>query len=436
MEDLSPNKADLDPIEIASIDEIRALQLDRLKWSVRHAYDNVPMYRSRFDEAGVHPDDLQSLSDLAKFPFTYKNDLRDNYPFGLFAVPRREIVRIHASSGTTGKPTVVGYTQNDIDNWADLVARSIRASGLRKGDMMHVAYGYGLFTGGLGAHYGAERLGCTVIPMSGGQTEKQVGLITDFRPDGIMVTPSYMLNILEQFHKAGLDPRESSLKVGIFGAEPWTDAMRKEVEAAFDMHAVDIYGLSEIMGPGVANECVETKDGPVIWEDHFLPEIIDPESGEVLPDGEMGELVFTTLTKEGLPMIRYRTRDLTRLLPGTARSMRRMAKITGRSDDMIILRGVNVFPSQIEEQVMATGGLAPYYQIELYKSGRMDAMRVLVEANPDSTDELSKTAAARMLTKRIKDIVGVSTEIIVEDPGQVERSQGKAKRVVDNRDKE
>ncbi len=436
MEDLSPNKADLDPIEIASIDEIRALQLDRLKWSVRHAYENVPMYRSRFDEAGVHPDDLQSLSDLAKFPFTYKNDLRDNYPFGLFAVPRREIVRIHASSGTTGKPTVVGYTQNDIDNWADLVARSIRASGLRKGDMMHVAYGYGLFTGGLGAHYGAERLGCTVIPMSGGQTEKQVGLITDFRPDGIMVTPSYMLNILEQFHKAGLDPRESSLKVGIFGAEPWTDAMRKEVEAAFDMHAVDIYGLSEIMGPGVANECVETKDGPVIWEDHFLPEIIDPESGEVLPDGEMGELVFTTLTKEGLPMIRYRTRDLTRLLPGTARSMRRMAKITGRSDDMIILRGVNVFPSQIEEQVMATGGLAPYYQIELYKSGRMDAMRVLVEASPDSTDELSKTAAARMLTKRIKDIVGVSTEIIVEDPGQVERSQGKAKRVVDNRDKE
>nr|WP_321248947.1 phenylacetate--CoA ligase PaaK [uncultured Ruegeria sp.] len=436
MEDLSPNKADLDPIEIASIDEIRALQLDRLKWSVRHSYENVPMYRSRFDEAGVHPDDLQSLTDLAKFPFTYKNDLRDNYPFGLFAVPRREIVRIHASSGTTGKPTVVGYTQNDIDNWADLVARSIRASGLRKGDMMHVAYGYGLFTGGLGAHYGAERLGCTVIPMSGGQTEKQVGLIKDFQPDGIMVTPSYMLNILEQFHKAGLDPRESSLKVGIFGAEPWTDAMRKEVEAAFDMHAVDIYGLSEIMGPGVANECVETKDGPVIWEDHFLPEIIDPESGEVLPDGEMGELVFTTLTKEGLPMIRYRTRDLTRLLPGTARSMRRMAKITGRSDDMIILRGVNVFPSQIEEQVMATGGLAPYYQIELYKSGRMDAMRVLVEANPDSTDELSKTAAARMLTKRIKDIVGVSTEIIVEDPGQVERSQGKAKRVVDNRDKE
>ncbi|MCA0906907.1 phenylacetate--CoA ligase [Ruegeria marisrubri] len=436
MEDLSPNKADLDPIEIASIDEIRATQLERLKWSVRHAYENVPMYKQRFDESGVHPDDLQQLSDLAKFPFTYKNDLRDNYPFGLFAVPRSQIIRLHASSGTTGKPTVVGYTKNDIDNWADLGARSLRASGLRKGDMVHNAYGYGLFTGGLGAHYGIERLGATVVPMSGGQTEKQVNLINDFRPDGIMVTPSYMLNILEQFHKAGLDPRESSLKVGVFGAEPWTDAMRAEVEEAFDMHAVDIYGLSEIMGPGVANECVETKDGPVIWEDHFLPEIIDPATGEVLPDGETGELVFTTLTKEGLPMIRYRTRDLTCLLPGTARSMRRMAKITGRSDDMMILRGVNVFPSQIEEQVMATGGLAPYYQIELYKSGRMDAMRVYVESSPDSTDELSKTAAARMLTKRIKDVVGVSTEIVVGDPGDVERSQGKAKRVVDNRDKE
>ncbi|QDI74691.1 MULTISPECIES: phenylacetate--CoA ligase PaaK [Leisingera] len=435
MEDLTPNKSDLDPIEIASIDEIRNLQLERLKWSVRHAYDNVAMYKQRFDEAGVHPDDLQELKDLAKFPFTYKNDLRDNYPFGLFAVPRSEIMRLHASSGTTGKPTVVGYTANDISNWADLVARSLRASGLRKGDMVHNAYGYGLFTGGLGAHYGIERLGATVVPMSGGQTEKQVGLITDFKPDGIMVTPSYMLNILEQYHKVGMDPRECSLKVGVFGAEPWTDAMRREVEEAFDMHAVDIYGLSEIMGPGVANECVETKDGPVIWEDHFLPEIIDPATGEVLPDGEMGELVFTTLTKEGLPMIRYRTRDLTRLLPGTARTMRRMEKITGRSDDMIILRGVNVFPSQVEEQLMATGGLAPHYQIELYKSGRMDAMRVYVEANPDATDELSKTAAARMLTKRIKDMVGVSTEIIVGDPGSVERSQGKAKRVVDNRSK-
>ena len=434
MKDLTPNKADLDAIEIASIDEIRAVQLERLKWSLRHAYDNVPMYKERFDAAGVHPDDLQQLSDLSKFPFTYKNDLRDNYPFGLFAVPREEIIRLHASSGTTGKPTVVGYTANDISNWADLVARSLRAAGLRKGDMVHNAYGYGLFTGGLGAHYGIERLGATVVPMSGGQTEKQVGLITDFQPDGIMVTPSYMLNILEQYHKVGMDPRECSLQVGIFGAEPWTDAMRREVEAAFDMHAVDIYGLSEIMGPGVASECVETKDGPVIWEDHFLPEIIDPVTGEVLPDGEMGELVFTTLTKEGLPMVRYRTRDLTRLLPGTARSMRRMEKITGRSDDMIILRGVNVFPSQIEEQLMATGGLAPHYQIELYKAGRMDAMRVYVEANPDATDELSKTAAARMLTKRIKDMVGVSTEIIVGEPGEVERSQGKAKRVVDNRD--
>ncbi|SDC45269.1 phenylacetate--CoA ligase PaaK [Ruegeria marina] len=436
MKDLSPKKEDLDPIEIASVDEIRALQLQRLKWSLRHAYENVPMYKARFNEAGVHPDDLQSLSDLGKFPFTYKNDLRDNYPFGLFAVPREQIIRIHASSGTTGKPTVVGYTRGDIDNWADLVARSLRAAGLRKGDMIHNAYGYGLFTGGLGAHYGIERLGATVVPMGGGQTEKQVALITDFRPTGIMVTPSYMLNILEQYHKVGMDPRESPLQVGVFGAEPWTDAMRREVEEAFDMHAVDIYGLSEIMGPGVANECVETKDGPVIWEDHFYPEIIDPATGEVLPDGEMGELVFTTLTKEGLPMVRYRTRDLTRLLPGTARSMRRMEKITGRSDDMIILRGVNVFPSQIEEQVMATGGLAPHYQIELYKAGRMDAMRVYVEAMPTMTDELGKTAAARMLTKRIKDIVGVSTEIVVGNPGDVERSQGKAKRVVDNRNKE
>ncbi len=436
MKDLTPNKADLDPIEIASIDEIRSLQLERLKWSLRHAYDNVPMYKKRFDEAGVHPDDLQQLSDLAKFPFTYKNDLRDNYPFGLFAVPREQIMRIHASSGTTGKATVVGYTAGDINNWADLTARSLRAAGLRKGDMIHNAYGYGLFTGGLGAHYGIERLGATVVPMGGGQTEKQVGLITDFKPDGIMVTPSYMLNILEQYHKKGMDPRESSLSVGVFGAEPWTDAMRKEVEAAFDMHAVDIYGLSEIMGPGVANECVETKDGPVIWEDHFLPEIIDPVTGEVLPDGEMGELVFTTITKEGLPMIRYRTRDLTRLLPGTARSMRRMEKITGRSDDMMILRGVNVFPTQIEEQVMATGGLAPHFQIELYKAGRMDGMRVFVEADVGASDELSKKAAARMLTKHIKDMVGVSTEVIVGEPGSVERSQGKAKRVVDNRDKE
>ena len=436
MEDLTPDKRDLEPIETASRDEISALQLERLKWSLRHAYENVPMYRQRFDEAGVHPDDLKTLADLAKFPFTYKNDLRDNYPFGLFAVPREQIVRIHASSGTTGKPTVVGYTRRDIDTWADLMARSLRASGTRPGDIVHVAYGYGLFTGGLGAHYGAERLGATVVPVSGGQTERQVTLISDFRPHTIMVTPSYMLNILEQFHKAGLDPHESSLKVGIFGAEPWTNAMRREIEEAFDMHAVDIYGLSEIMGPGVANECVETKDGLHIWEDHFYPEIIDPETGEVLPDGEMGELVFTTLTKEGLPMIRYRTRDLTRLLPGTARSMRRMEKITGRSDDMIILRGVNVFPSQIEEQLMATGGLAPHYQLELYRAGRLDAMRVHVEALPHAADDASKDAAARMLYKRIKDIVGVSTEIIVADPGGVARSEGKARRVIDNRPKE
>ena len=436
MEDLSPAKADLEPIEIASRDEISALQLKRMKWSLRHAYDNVPMYRKRFDDAGVHPDDLKDLKDLAKFPFTYKNDLRDNYPFGLSAVPREKLVRIHASSGTTGKPTVVVYTKNDIDVWADTLARSLRASGLRAGDTIHNAYGYGLFTGGLGAHYGIERLGATVVPMGGGQTEKQVGLITDFEPKGIMVTPSYMLNILEGFHKAGIDPRTSSLQVGVFGAEPWTNAMRKEVEEAFDMHAVDIYGLSEIMGPGVANECVESKDGLHVWEDHYYPEIINPATGEVVEDGEEGELVFTTLTKEGMPMIRYRTRDLTRLLPGTARSMRRMEKITGRSDDMMILRGVNVFPTQIEEQVMATGGLAPYFQIELYKSGRMDAMRVFVEVNPGAADELSKTAAARMLTKHIKDMVGVSTEVIVGDPGSVARSQGKAVRVVDNRNKE
>ena len=435
MKDLTPNRDSLDPIEIASRDEISALQLERMKWSLRHAYDNVAMYRQRFDEAGVHPDDLKDLKDLAKFPFTYKNDLRDNYPFGLSAVPKNKLARIHASSGTTGKPTVVVYTKNDIDVWADTLARSLRASGLAAGDMVHNAYGYGLFTGGLGAHYGIERLGATVVPMGGGQTEKQVGLITDFEPKGIMVTPSYMLNILEGFHKAGIDPRSSSLQVGIFGAEPWTNAMRLEVEEAFDMHAVDIYGLSEIMGPGVANECVETKDGLHVWEDHYYPEIINPATGEVVEDGEEGELVFTTLTKEGMPMIRYRTRDLTRLLPGTARSMRRMEKITGRSDDMIILRGVNVFPTQIEEQVMATGGLAPYFQIELYKSGRMDAMRVFVEASPDAASELAKTAAARMLTKHIKDMVGVSTEVVVGEPGSVVRSQGKAVRVIDNRDK-
>ena len=436
MKDVTPAKSSLDPIEIASIDEIRALQLQRLKWSLKHAYDNVPMYRQRFDEAGVHPDDLQTLSDLSKFPFTYKNDLRENYPFGLFAVPREQIVRVHASSGTTGKPTVVGYTKNDIDMWSNMVARSLRASGTKPGDIVHVAYGYGLFTGGLGAHYGAERLGATVVPVSGGMTERQVTLIEDFEPTTIMVTPSYMLNILEQYKKAGIDPRQCSLNVGVFGAEPWTNSMRAEVEEAFDMHAVDIYGLSEILGPGVANECVETKDGLHIWEDHFYPEIIDPETGEVLPDGEMGELVFTTITKEGLPMVRYRTRDLTRLLPGTARSMRRMEKITGRSDDMIILRGVNVFPTQIEEQVLTIPELAPYFQIELHRKGRMDAMRVVVETTAQAADDEATSSSAKTLSKKIKDVVGVSAEIIVGKPGSVERSQGKARRVIDSRPKE
>ncbi len=436
MKDLTPARDLLDPIEIASIDEIRALQLQRLKWSVKHAYENVPMYRQRFNEAGVHPDDLQTLSDLAKFPFTYKDDLRANYPFGLFAVPREQIVRVHASSGTTGKPTVVGYTRRDIDMWANLVARSMRASGTKPGDIVHIAYGYGLFTGGLGAHYGAERLNCTVVPVSGGMTERQVMLIQDFKPSTIMVTPSYMLNILEQFRAAGIDPRDSSLDVGIFGAEPWTNAMRAEVEDAFDMHAVDIYGLSEIMGPGVANECIETKDGLHIWEDHFYPEVIDPETGEVLPDGEIGELVFSTLTKEGLPMIRYRTRDLTRLLPGTARSMRRMEKITGRSDDMIILRGVNVFPTQVEELVLATPDLAPYFQIELTRDGRMDAMTVHVEAGSDTASAEARNAAAGVLSKKIKDTIGVGTKVTVGAPGTVERSQGKARRVIDNRPKE
>jgi len=436
MKDLTPKKSDLDPIEIASRDEIQSLQLERLKWSLRHAYDNVPMYTKRFDEAGVHPDDLKTLADLAKFPFTYKNDLRDNYPFGLFAVPREQIMRVHASSGTTGKPTVVGYTATDLSNWADLGARSLRASGVRPGNIVHNAYGYGLFTGGLGAHMAIERLGATVIPVSGGQTRRQVTLINDFQPNAIMVTPSYMLNILDEFHNQGFDPRACSLDVGVFGAEPWTNAMRENVEEAFDMHAVDIYGLSEIMGPGVANECVETKDGLHVWEDHFYPEVINPETGEPVADGEPGELVFTTLTKEGLPMIRYRTRDLTRLLPGTARSMRRMEKITGRSDDMMILRGVNVFPTQIEEQLMATGGLAPHFQIELFRSGHMDSMRVHVEATATAANEAGKAAAARMLARRIKDVVGVSAEINVADPGGIPRSEGKAVRVIDNRPKE
>jgi len=432
---LAPRPGELDPIETASRDEIAALQLTRLRWSLRHAYDNVPHYRARFDAAGVHPDDLRTLADLAHFPFTTKDDLRAAYPFGMFAVPRERVVRIHASSGTTGKPTVVGYTARDIDIWAEVVARSVRASGGRPGMIVHVAYGYGLFTGGLGAHYGAERLGCTVVPVSGGMTERQVTLIEDFRPDIIMVTPSYMLAILDEFRRQGRDPCACSLRVGIFGAEPWTNAIRAEIEEAFDMHALDIYGLSEVIGPGVANECVETKDGLHIWEDHFYPEIIDPETGRVRPDGELGELVFTTLTKEALPVIRYRTRDLTRLLPGTARTMRRMEKVTGRSDDMIILRGVNVFPSQIEEQILRVDGLAPHYQIILTRNGRLDAMTVRVEAEPGFVGEEQRAALAKQLVHHVKSVIGVSTGVEVVDPGAIERSTGKAKRVVDRRAK-
>ncbi|OPH81580.1 phenylacetate--CoA ligase PaaK [Nitrobacter vulgaris] len=436
MENLTPRREDLEPIEYASRDEISALQLKRIKQSIRHACENVLFFRKRFDEKGVHPDDLNSLSDLSKFPFTYKQDLRDTYPFGMFAVPQNKLARIHGSSGTTGKPTVVGYTKGDIDIWADLMARSIRAAGGRPGDILHNAYGYGLFTGGLGAHYGAERFGCTVVPISSGMIERQVTLINDFKPSIIMVTPSYMLSILDEFRRQGLDSRKSSLKVGILGAEPWTNAMRLEIEEAFDMHAVDIYGLSEIMGPGVAQECVETKDGLHVWEDHFYPEIIDPVTGEVLPDGKMGELVFTTLTKEALPMVRYRTRDLTRLLPGTARSMRRIEKITGRSDDMMILRGVNVFPTQIEEQILKCKGLAPHFYIELTRAGRMDNMVVHVECTEDMTDVDARAESARKLAHHIKSVVGVSTKIEVRDPNSVARSEGKAKRVVDNRPKE
>jgi phenylacetate-CoA ligase len=423
----------LEPIETASRDEIAALQTQRLKWSLQQAYDNVPAYREKFDAAGVKPSDLARLEDLAKFPFTTKHDLRDNYPFGMFAVPQDRIARIHASSGTTGKPTVVGYTKMDIDTWASLMARSIRASGGRPGMKVHVSYGYGLFTGGLGAHYGAEALGCTVIPVSGGMTERQVQLITDFKPDIIMVTPSYMLAILDEFRAKGIDPRTSSLKIGIFGAEPWTNSMREEIEAAFDMDAVDIYGLSEVMGPGVANECVETKDGLHIWEDHFYPEVIDPESGKVLPDGERGELVFTSLSKEAMPVIRYRTRDLTRLLPGTARSHRRMEKVTGRSDDMMIVRGVNVFPTQIEELLLRCEGLSPHYQIELLREDRLDVMRILVEARPDCADRKAEVAA---LSHHIRSNIGIGAHIVVHDPGAVERSGGKARRIVDKRPKE
>src|SRR5690349_12602589 len=397
----------VEPIERASLDELRALQLDRLKWSVRHAYANVAHYKAAFDAAGVHPDDVRDLADLAKLPFTTKETLRQNFPFGMFAVPREQVVRVHASSGTTGKPTVVGYTKRDIDTWADLVARSIRAAGGRPGDMVHIAYGYGLFTGGLGAHYGAERLGCTVVPMSGGQTEKQVQLIQDFQPSIIMVTPSYMLNIVEEFKRQGIDPATSSLKVGIFGAEPWTDAMRREIEEGAGIDAVDIYGLSEVMGPGVASECIESKDGPVIWEDHFYPEIIDPDTGEVLPDGAEGELVFTSLTKEALPIIRYRTRDLTRLLPPTARSMRRMGRINGRSDDMLIIRGVNVFPSQVEELVLQMPALAPHYQLVVTRDGHLDALAVHCELREGDVAMETRDALARDLQHRIKTYIGV-----------------------------
>jgi len=429
----TPQPGDLEAIETASKDELQALQLQRLKWSLKHAYDNVPHYRASFDAAGVHPDDLKTLADLAKFPFTGKKDLRDNYPFNMFAVPREQVVRIHASSGTTGKPTVVGYTQNDIDTWATVVARSIRAAGGRKGDIVQISYGYGLFTGGLGAHYGAEKLGCTVIPMSGGQTEKQVQLINDFRPDIIMVTPSYMQVIIEEFRRQGLDPRESSLRIGIFGAEPWTEAMRQEIESAAGIDAVDIYGLSEVMGPGVANECVETKDGPTIWEDHFYPEIIDPETGEVLPDGSEGELVFTSLTKEALPIIRYRTRDLTRLLPPSARSMRRMGKIVGRTDDMLIIRGVNLFPTQIEELVLQHGQLGGQYQLVVTRDGHLDEVEVRCEVLPEhaaaNRDEIGK-----QLQHRIKTLIGVSTRVSVGMPDSIERTLvGKARRVIDKR---
>ena len=424
MKDLSPKPGDLSAIETASRDEIEALQLERMRWSLTHAYSNVPHYKQSFDAAGVHPDDLKSLADLARFPFTVKTDLRSNYPFGLFAVPRSQINRIHASSGTTGQPTVVGYTKADLAMWDEVMERSLRASGLRAGDLLHNAYGYGLFTGGLGVHGGAEKMGLTVVPVSGGMTERQVRLIEDFQATGITVTPSYMLSILDEYRRQGLDPRKSPLQVGIFGAEPWTNAMREEVEQAFDMHAVDIYGLSEVMGPGVSCECVESKDGLHIWEDHFFPEIIDPETGAVLPDGALGELVFTSLSKEAFPIIRYRTRDLTRLLPGTARSMRRMEKVTGRSDDMMILRGVNVFPTQIEEQLMKVPQLAAHFQIELVKKGPMDHMIVHVEGD---------SAAGDTLATLIKANIGITAEVRAGADNSVARSQGKAVRVIDNR---
>ncbi len=429
-----PEPGDLEAIERASLDEISALQLSRMQTTLRRAYVNVSHYRKSFDAKGVHPSDLKQLSDLSKFPFTVKADLRDNYPFGLFAVPRAELARIHASSGTTGKPTVVGYTKKDIDTWADLVARSIRAAGGRRGDMIHIAYGYGLFTGGLGAHYGAERAGCTVIPMSGGQTERQVQLIEDFKPDLIMVTPSYMQVIIEQFVRQGLDPAKSSLKVGIFGAEPWTEAMRRDIETKAGLDAVDIYGLSEVMGPGVASECIESKDGPVIWEDHFYPEIINPNTGELVADGEEGELVFTSLTREAMPVIRYRTRDLTRLLPPTSRSMRRMGKIVGRSDDMMIIRGVNVFPTQVEEIVLAHERLSGLYQLHVSREGLLDQVEIYCEVRSGSVTEGDREEIARWIQHRVKTLVGISTRVRVFDPDSIERTQtGKARRVVDTR---
>lgn len=429
----------LDPIENASLDELRSVQLQRMKWSLHHAYNHVAHYRHSFEAAGVHPDDLQTLEDLAKFPFTTKSDLRDHYPFGMFAVPQAQIARIHASSGTTGKPTVVGYTKQDIQTWSQVVARSIYAAGGRPGDKVHIAYGYGLFTGGLGAHYGAEALGCTVIPMSGGQTEKQVQLIRDFQPDIIMVTPSYMLAIADELESQGIHAADCSLRIGIFGAEPWTKAMRKEIENRIGLSAVDIYGLSEVMGPGVAQECAETKDGPTVWEDHFYPEIIDPVTGKVLPDGEYGELVFTSLSKEAMPVIRYRTRDLTRLLPGTARTMRRMDKITGRSDDMLIIRGVNVFPTQIEEQILKEEKLAPHYQLQVYRDGHLDKLDVLVEIKPEwaiSTTTHDREQLAKALQHHVKSYIGISTRVHILEVGGIERSMGKARRVVDKRPKE
>jgi len=426
--------AELEPIERASADELRALQLARLKWSVRHCYDHVAPYREKCALAGAHPDDLKSLADLARFPFTVKDDLRVHYPFGLFAVARSQIVRLHASSGTTGKPTVVGYTRGDIDTWAALVARSLRAAGARAGDMVHIAYGYGLFTGGLGAHYGAERLGCTVVPMSGGQSQRQVQLICDLEPDLIMVTPSYMLALVEEFHRQGLDPAASSLRCGLFGAEPWTEALREEIERRAGLDALDIYGLSEVMGPGVASECLETKDGPVIWEDHFYPEIVDPLTGAVLPEGATGELVLTSLTKEALPVIRYRTRDLTSLLPPTARAMRRLARIGGRSDDMLIVRGVNLFPSQIEELVLKLVGLTPHYELELTREAHLDRLAVKVECL-EGTPAEARVRLAHELAAAIKALIGISAAVHVGDPGSIERSAGKAKRVVDRRER-